>query len=333
MTATPARKRRRPLITGCVSLVAIAVATLAIVGYVWGPSAAIVFTGSPHYPFPPTPQKYAKDVVRAAGLAGIYASSDEFASARKDALEQVKGASSYEDTYGPLREVVKAAGGKHSDILPPGSESDEGAAPAPPTVVPRGDIAIASVPEVSRHDDSQGYANRLTDGILAHARCGAVVDLRGNGGGDMGPMLAGLSPLVPDGVALSFVGPGRTADVTVNGNAVTGGGTAVTTHGGKRQVPVAVLVDASTASSAEATMLAFRGLESSRSFGVPTAGYASANIAVDLHDGETMLLTTAKDKDRTGEEFAEDPIAPDVASDNAEADALSWLEEQGCSPS
>ena len=107
MTATPFRKRRRTLITGCVSLVAIAVATLAIVGYVWGPSAAIVFTGSPHYPFPPTPQKYAKDVVRAPGLAGIYASSDEFASARKDALEQVKGASSYEDTYGPLREVVR----------------------------------------------------------------------------------------------------------------------------------------------------------------------------------------------------------------------------------
>nr|WP_284522795.1 S41 family peptidase [Corynebacterium aquatimens] len=38
---------------------------------------------------------------------------------------------------------------------------------------------------------------------------------------------------------------------------------------GKWDAPVAVLVDDQTGSSGEATMLAFRGLERSRSFGSP----------------------------------------------------------------
>ena len=148
-----------------------------------------------------------------------------------------------------------------------------------------------------------------------------MVDLRGNGGGDMGPMYAGLSPLLPDGTALSFASRMGTTDVVIDGNSVTGGGTATTTSGGKLDVPVAVLTDGETASSAEATLLAFRGLDNVRTFGEPTAGYASANVVLDYPDDRSLMLTTAKDKARTGEEFAEDPIAPDAP----ESELDGWL--------
>lgn len=89
-------------------------------------------------------------------------------------------------------------------------------------------------------------------------------------------------------------------------------------------------MDSDTASSGEATLLSFRGLENSRSFGQPSAGYASANIVIDLSDGAGLMLTTAKDRDRTGTEYMDDPIAPDVTTDDALGAALSWLAERGC---
>lgn len=323
--------RGKKIATGCGVVVAVVLVALAAAAYTWGPATTGALTGTTQYLFKPSPQKYAKDVARVAERLGIYAESEEFSAVKDDALRQVRGVESYEDTHASLREVIKAAGGKHSNIFPAGEDSAEDPDQRDPSVVPRGDVAFATVPDVSRHDDVQAYADTLTEGILAHATCGAVVDLRGNVGGDMGPMVAGISPLLPDGPALSFVSRFGTTDVTVDGNSVRGGGTPVTTYGGKRDVPVAVLVDADTASSGEATMLAFRGLERSRSFGEPTAGYASANMVIDLYDGAYMTITTAKDKARTGEEFAEDPIQPDVRTTDAEAEAIAWLKAQGCS--
>ena len=75
------------------------------------------------------------------------------------------------------------------------------------------------------------------------------------------------------------------------------------------------------ASSAEVTLLTFRGLENVRTFGEPIAGYASANVVLDYPDGRSLMLTTAKDKACTGEEFAEDPIAPDAP----ESELDGWL--------
>lgn len=76
-----------------------------------------------------------------------------------------------------------------------------------------------------------------------------------------------------------------------------------------------------TASSAEVTLLTFRGLENVRTFGEPIAGYASANVVLDYPDGRSLMLTAAKDKACTGEEFAEDPIAPDTP----ESELDGWL--------
>jgi C-terminal processing protease CtpA/Prc len=88
---------------------------------------------------------------------------------------------------------------------------------------------------------------------------------------------------------------------------------------------VAILTDDHTASSGEATLICFRGLDYVRVFGAPTAGYASANLPCELPGGDHLVLTVGCDVARTGEAFCDDPIAPDVLTATPLEDALTWL--------
>ena len=78
--------------------------------------------------------------------------------------------------------------------------------------------------------------------------------------------------------------------------------------------PVAVLVDSSTASSAEAITIAFHGRPETRFFGTRTAGKSTAVQPFKLDDGAELYLTTAIDADRTGKPypngFTPDEIIP-----------------------
>lgn len=94
------------------------------------------------------------------------------------------------------------------------------------------------------------------------------------------------------------------------------------------ECPVAILTDSLTASSGEATLICFRGLDHVRVFGGPTAGYASANQPFELPGGDRLVLTIGCDVARTGEVFCDDPIEPDVRTDTPLEDALAWINEQ-----
>ena len=91
--------------------------------------------------------------------------------------------------------------------------------------------------------------------------------------------------------------------------------------------PVAILTDDATASSGEAVLLSFRGLDNVRVFGSPTAGYASANESIIFYNGSILALTVSCDIARTGEVFCEDPIVPDIYTNSPEEDAMSWLKD------
>lgn len=291
------------------------VALIAVVAavYFFGPSYGGALLGKPVFLFNASEKRINTAMVDTAEISGIYGESEEFQRAREAFAEEPTNAEL-------LDAAINAAGGKHSKVF--STEKEKAAESIEPSVDFEDGVLRATVPSIGRHDDGQAYADTLAQGLTAHPEaCAAVVDLRGNDGGDMGPMYAGLSPLLPDGTALSFASHMGTSDVVIDGNSVTGGGTATTTSGGKLDVPVAVLTDDETASSAEATLLAFRGLDNVSTFGEPTAGYASANVVLDYPDGRSLMLTTAKDMARTGEEFAEDPIAPDAS----ESELGGWL--------
>ena len=74
--------------------------------------------------------------------------------------------------------------------------------------------------------------------------------------------------------------------------------------------PVAVLVDSSTASSAEAITIAFHGRPDTRFFGTRTAGKSTAVQPFKLDDGAELYLTTAIDADRSGKAYP-DGFTPD----------------------
>ncbi len=143
-------------------------------------------------------------------------------------------------------------------------------------------------------------------------RCGWIVDLRGNTGGNMWPMLLGAAPLLRAtpgaeedvGSFATVDGPSRwqltTTSVRLGGRVRIdlGGPGYLLKHPG---APAAVLIGPRTASSGEATVLAFRGRPQTRSFGQPTSGLSTANVMRPLVDGSALLLTTSVMQDRNGQ--------------------------------
>lgn len=310
--------------------------TAAVAFYFYGPILSAKLTGTARFLGTDTPKRYTETVLELTDL-GVYAGSPEYTEARSAALDAASAASSREELYPLIDAAVQAAGGKHSALLRPGEETTTDEGPDSPVGVKMdGQVAIATVPAISRHDDGQSYADTLGEGLAAardSGACGAIVDLRGNTGGNMYPMLAGVSPLLPDGPAFYFQFAAGDMPVEVEGNSVSGAGMSLSEPAGKWEAPVAVLVDDRTGSSGEATMLAFRGLDRSSSFGSPTAGYASSNSVFDFPDGTVLVITQAWDRARTGEVFGEDPVPPDTDArlENTMPAAKEWLRaEHSC---
>jgi carboxyl-terminal processing protease len=160
----------------------------------------------------------------------------------------------------------------------------------------------------------------LTD-LTAQNPKGWIVDLRGNTGGNMWPMLAGIGPILGDGSVGSFVAnDGNVSWFYQDGKTGTRNPAGLETVSLTLQeepvlqtpsvAPVAVLVDSSTASSAEAITIAFHGRPATRSFGSRTAGKSTAVQPFKLDDGAELYLTTAIDADRSGKAYP-DGFTPD----------------------
>jgi hypothetical protein len=162
---------------------------------------------------------------------------------------------------------------------------------------------------------------------------GWIVDLRGNGGGNMWPMLAGLAPIVGDDVLGHFV----EADGTTQSWEVRDGasrlGSAVQTAATapyrlRRERPrVAVLTDNGVASSGEAVAVSFRQRPDTRAFGVATCGLSTANAPFFMSDGGVLNLTVAVMADRARRAYG-DAVAPDetIADPDAMVQrAIAWL--------
>ncbi|HEY1464015.1 MAG TPA: S41 family peptidase [Terriglobales bacterium] len=147
---------------------------------------------------------------------------------------------------------------------------------------------------------------------------GWIVDLRGNSGGNMWPMLAGIAPLLGDGKLGSF-DPAGDQWYAENGKIVTISANEKTTQAEVKQPPftlpelplVAVLFDRDTASSGEAIAISFAGRSHERSFGEHTAGYSTSNNMHGLSDGAALFLCEGVSLDRTGKRYP-DGLDPDV---------------------
>ncbi len=308
----------------CIPLALIIAAALTVVAK-YGPDFGL-------YLVPPSAERYGKDALATIGKNGIYSGSDEWKSTYEECLKMIENAESYEDTYPAIKKALSVCGGKHSMLMTK-SESQstsDSYDEVLPTVSLNGDIAVIKLPDfLGTAEAGRKYAKVAEDFIHENRDKinGVVLDLRGNTGGDMGPMATAVSSLLPDGELMYYHYRSYDVPVTLKDGVISNAGT-----GGKSlypdeklKVPVAILTDDMTASSGEALTLCFRGLENVKTFGAPTAGYTSVNMLYSLYDGAQMYLTVAFDKARTGEIFKETSIEPDVATDSPLEAALEWL--------
>jgi carboxyl-terminal processing protease len=162
-----------------------------------------------------------------------------------------------------------------------------------------------------------------------------IVDLRGNSGGNMWPMVLGLRPLIR-AQTFGFFSDGsgeyyawNFEDLSVkNQNLEICSLNAPSYEINQLHAQIAVLIDHQTASSGEATTIAFLGGDQTKIFGQKTGGYTSANEAIQLSDGAAIFLATTYSADRLGRIYREG-ITPDQiteAGDFTLNEAIEWLQ-------
>lgn len=161
---------------------------------------------------------------------------------------------------------------------------------------------------------------------------GWIVDLRGNTGGNMWPMIAGLGPILGERTLGFFIDPDGMESLweyrgglsILNGVTMQAVASPYTLQAADPRV--AVLIDGRVASSGEGTAIAFKGRANTRFFGTATCGLATANSPFII-DGATLNLTVAEIADRNRVVHG-DTITPDeVITDQIalRQRAIDWL--------
>lgn len=186
------------------------------------------------------------------------------------------------------------------------------------------------------------FANQLQNLIdsLDHENLkGWVLDLRDNQGGNCWPMLAGIGPILGEGVCGYFKDGGdfRSWSYQKGGSYMSDAAQTevlepYTTY--LKNAPVAVLTGPKTASSGEVVTAAFKNRPNSRSFGTHTAGYSTGNANYSLSDGSMIFLASSVYTDRDKNEYLHG-LTPDVEVGNTQETvedltlqrALLWLKK------
>lgn len=274
-------------------------------------------------------QRYLAHALTVIERRALHSDTVDWATVRAEALAGCAGATAYADTHDTIAAVLRQAGGPHSGLRRPRPAGGTPREFPSPTGTLVGGAAHLRVPSCGgNHRGYRDVGGRAVRDLAAAAPEGWVVDLRGNEGGNMWPMLAVVAPLLPDGVLGHFVPPhgpdqiwrlhhGR---VTLDRRTL-----ARATQRAVPAAPVAVLTDGRTASAGEAVAVAFRGRPDVRTFGALTAGMSSANESHRFRDGAQLFVTVADfaDHHRT---VHRGPLPPDEdGGDDPLAAAVDWI--------
>lgn len=257
----------------------------------------------------------------------LHADRIDWVKMQPEFIARMATATEQEDAYVAIEELIRALDDKHSLLLRPASAqryAQQGVPSSSPSVSVRDGVGFVVVPGFSgtSAEAGQAFASKMENDIAGAAssvKCGWVVDLRGNPGGNMWPMLSGLSPLLgsePTG----FFRDSKGQEVPWRLSIPNAGAPDFSA------ARVAVLTGAKTASSGEAITVAFRGRPNTRSFGLPTAGLSTANQQFKLPGGAQLGLTTSRFVDRTGRVYGEKIVPDQLTAEPEQIEvAKAWL--------
>jgi C-terminal processing protease CtpA/Prc len=253
---------------------------------------------------------------------------------------------SLDDAHIVVQDAVHWLGDNHSVFLPPDEVTEwtndhRISASRFEARLVDGKYGYINVPSFSSGSDESNndFATQL-QAVIAELEqdrpCGWIIDLRGNGGGNMWPMVTGVGPILGEGVFGANI---RADGGTIEWRYADGQGwwgeelLAQTTNPPielhEQQPPAAILLGRGTASAGEAVAIAFKGRPDTRFFGSNTSGFTTSPEPYYLSDGAIIFLSDSYMGDRNGTAY-KFHVSPDEEvhlTDDFEA-PTAWLAEQ-----
>jgi carboxyl-terminal processing protease len=302
----------------------------------------------------PIAKKYLDQSIALFREQHINAAKMDWPALTQQAYAAADGARTTADTYPAISLIIRALGEKHTFFADPDEArammtgKPSGDAKPSPFQLPEGtllgkDIGVVrlfgfegSVKQGSLYAET---AQAKIRAMKARGICRFILDLRGDVGGNMYPMINGVSGLLEPGILGTFLSPHHQYQAwALQSGAVRvlpAQDTAPVAKRTSAALPVAVLIGPQTASAGEFTVMSFKGRPNTRFFGAPSAGFVTGNSAFPLSDGAVIFMTDVWGLDRTGKKYV-DRIKPDEDTGSGEAAlhaAVTWLSHQSCNPS
>lgn len=175
------------------------------------------------------------------------------------------------------------------------------------------DIGYIKIPFcIGTEDDYNDYILEITEKIKEQSKKklkGWVIDLRGNFGGNMWPMLLSIEPLIGNGTFGYFVNSNNQYQAwKLNKGKVYIDDELIFEKSSYNELDLtnqflAILTDSRTASSGEAITIALKNRVNSKSFGKPTYGVSTGCVSHQLSDGSTINLAESIFADRTKKKY------------------------------
>ncbi|GMA68949.1 peptidase S41 [Leuconostoc litchii] len=262
---------------------------------------------------------------------GYFANSEAWRKTEKKALVDMQSVHDYNEADTILQKIVTVAGGKHSQIVTAKQITTETESYTEPTIIKENGLVTIHEPQFQGNtQQASEYANKINDFLFKykHEIKSIIIDLSNNTGGDMAPMILGISSIIPDGNILSFVSSnGNSEKISLKNGTLNAGGSAIDLHHNVKltKIPVAVIINKQTGSSGELTALALKKISGVKYFGQNSAGFTSVNRSFSLYTGTTMYLTTAGVKDTKNKLYVNDPVVPNIQTNDPYGQAKQWL--------
>ncbi len=213
-------------------------------------------------------QTYVRDAIQQMDRKGLYAEGEAWEAAKKEALSQ--NPETLEEAQAIINKAAKVAGGKHSYLMPADKaqarEKMSNEEVSPDVTMREDGICMIQLPAFAGDDENcLRYARTVLDSIPDTVK-GVCIDLRGNHGGNMYPMIAAVHRFLPDDVFLKFKMRRRFQSVMPINKEFVAKVVGIDIEP-RINCPVAIITDEATASSGEAVLICFRGLDNVRVLG------------------------------------------------------------------
>jgi C-terminal processing protease CtpA/Prc len=250
--------------------------------------------------------------------------SVDFKEIKRKAYSKLKSADSIENCYPIVKSILKDLGDSHSFFMPKEQvekwQSTSKTADIDEIITFNSKLLNQNIGYIhmkgfSNEDSTfiQQYADSLQNAIKSidnENLKGWVIDLRENTGGNCWPMLAGLGPILGNGICGYFIDNNQKKSSWFYQDGESGIDSITITKVSKQPYelfnnlnPVAILTGIRTLSSGEIVVTAFHSKRNVRSFGESTGGLSTGNLSIKLSDGSMLILTTSIFADREGTIF------------------------------